>query len=71
MNKLLAYAVAQTELLPEKEQERLANILLEEAKRAAVQEAIKAADEGRTVPHDKVKEYLQSWGTDKELPPPA
>ena len=71
MNKLLAFAVSQTQLLPDEEQDRLARLLLEEAKRTAIREGIAAADNGRTVPHDKVEEYLDSWGTGEELPPPA
>jgi predicted transcriptional regulator len=27
-------------------------------------------DEGRAVPHGKVKAWLESWGAEKELPAP-
>jgi hypothetical protein len=40
------------------------------AKRAAIRAGIEAADKGNTVPHDKVRRWLLSWGTEKELPPP-
>ena len=70
MSKLFALAVAEVETLPEEEQDRLAVQLLEDAKRAAIQEALKDVEEGRTVPHNKVKTWLESWGTENELPPP-
>lgn len=38
---------------------------------AAIDEAIKEADEtGEFVSWDSVKTWLDSWGTDKPLPPP-
>lgn len=37
---------------------------------AAVDEGRRAVREGRTIPHERVKEWLLSWGTDHELPPP-
>lgn len=36
----------------------------------AVREGIADADAGRTVPYEKIRRWLLSWGTDKELPPP-
>jgi RHH-type transcriptional regulator, rel operon repressor / antitoxin RelB len=36
-----------------------------------IREAIDEADRGATgVPHEPVAEWLDSWGTDQELPPP-
>ncbi|HMG51087.1 MAG TPA: CopG family transcriptional regulator [Inquilinus sp.] len=40
------------------------------AKRAAIREGIAAADDGRLIPHDEMRRWLLSWGTDDELPPP-
>ena len=40
------------------------------SKASAVQVGIKAMDEGRAVPHGKVKAWLESWGAEKELPAP-
>ena len=38
---------------------------------AAVEEAIREVDEGAPmVPHEEVVRWLESWGTDQELPPP-
>ena len=36
----------------------------------AVREGIADADAGRTVSYEKIRRWLLSWGTDKELPPP-
>lgn len=38
---------------------------------AAVDEGLADIEAGRTIPHEKVREWLLSWGTDNELPPPA
>lgn len=47
-------------------------IYLEEKKayHAAIDEALKEAEEGIFVSWEKVKEWLESWGTENELPPP-
>jgi predicted transcriptional regulator len=37
---------------------------------AAVEEGLADAEYGRTVPYEKVRRWLLSWGTDKELPSP-
>lgn len=37
---------------------------------AAVTEGMAAADAGRVVPYEAVRQWLLSWGTDHELPPP-
>jgi predicted transcriptional regulator len=38
--------------------------------RASVREGIEDADAGRVTPYEKVRRWLLSWGSDKELPPP-
>ena len=38
---------------------------------AAVEEGLADVQAGRTVPHEKVREWLLSWGTEHELPPPT
>jgi hypothetical protein len=40
------------------------------AKRAAIREGIAAADAGRLIPHEEMRRWLLSWGTEDELPPP-
>ncbi|AWK87394.1 CopG family transcriptional regulator [Azospirillum thermophilum] len=37
----------------------------------AVREGLADADAGQVVPYEKVRRWLLSWGTDRELPPPA
>jgi predicted transcriptional regulator len=37
---------------------------------AAIEEARAQVDAGKTVSYEEVRRWLQSWGTDKELPPP-
>jgi hypothetical protein len=36
----------------------------------AIREGIADADAGRTISYEKIRRWLLSWGTDKELPPP-
>ena len=36
----------------------------------AVEEGLASLDAGRSLPYEKVRRWLLSWGTDKELPPP-
>jgi predicted transcriptional regulator len=36
----------------------------------AVRKGIADADAGRTISYEKMRRWLLSWGTDKELPPP-
>jgi predicted transcriptional regulator len=38
--------------------------------RAGMRRGIADADAGRTVPFEKVKAWLMSWGKPDELPPP-
>ncbi|MGO1080524.1 hypothetical protein [Inquilinus sp. CA228] len=40
------------------------------AKRAAIREGIAAADAGWLIPHEEMRHWLLSWGTEDELPPP-
>lgn len=42
----------------------------QEWQEAAIREGIKDFEEGRTVPHDEVRAWLLTLGTDKERPPP-
>jgi predicted transcriptional regulator len=37
---------------------------------AAVRKGIAEANAGKGIPYDKIRRWLLSWGTDKELPPP-
>ena len=37
---------------------------------AAVEEGIASLDAGKGIPYEKVRRWLLSWGTEKELPPP-
>jgi predicted transcriptional regulator len=37
---------------------------------AAVDEGLSDVKAGRSVPYDKVRRWLLSWGSKKELPPP-
>ena len=37
----------------------------------AVRDGIAAADAGQTIPLEAVRLWLQSWGTEAELPPPC
>ena len=37
----------------------------------AVEEGRKAARDGRTVAHEDVRRWLDGWGSEEELPPPA
>lgn len=42
----------------------------EEWKLAEIQAALAEAEAGETVPHEQVVDWLRSWGTEHELPPP-
>ncbi len=37
---------------------------------SAVEEGKASLDRGKSVPYEKVRRWLLSWGTAKELPPP-
>jgi predicted transcriptional regulator len=36
----------------------------------AVEDGRRSLDAGRSLPYEKVRRWLLSWGTDKEVPPP-
>ena len=36
----------------------------------AIEEGIADAEAGRMIPHERVREWLPSWGTEDELDPP-
>ena len=36
----------------------------------AIEEGIADAEAGRMIPHERVVEWLESWGTENELEPP-
>lgn len=38
---------------------------------ALIEQAEREVDAGRSVPHDEIAQWLLSWGTDHELPPPS
>ena len=42
----------------------------EDTEAHAIAEAKRAIKEGRIVPHEEVVKWLQSWGTENELPCP-
>ncbi len=42
----------------------------QESQLARIAQGIRDADAGRVVSHEKVKRYLQSWGSNRKLPPP-
>ena len=43
----------------------------EEANRAAILEGLEQARSGRSIPHQQVRAWLQSWGKENEQAPPA
>lgn len=55
--------------LTDADQDKVAHLVLDEAKRLAIQEGLAEAGAGKFVPHADVKAWLESWGTDTELPP--
>jgi predicted transcriptional regulator len=71
MTKLLDHAISAATTLNDEDQDKLAYVLLDEAKRLAILEGIADAEAGRVVPHDDVKAWLESWGTENELPMPT
>ena len=38
---------------------------------AGIKEAIASIDRGEGIAHEQVKEWVASWGTDRELPKPS
>lgn len=45
-------------------------VAVQEWQLAAIEEGIRAADEGRTVAHEEVVAWVTSWGSPDELPMP-
>ncbi len=41
----------------------------QEQRSASIRRGLADAEAGRVVPNEKVEAWLDSWGTDKELPP--
>ena len=46
-------------------------IAIREEQIAGIKRAIASADAGKGVPHEKVKAWVSSWGSDNELPMPT
>jgi predicted transcriptional regulator len=38
---------------------------------AGIRKVIKSFDRGEGIPHKRVKEWVESWGSSRELPKPA
>ncbi|MEL7133474.1 MAG: hypothetical protein AAGK77_13805 [Pseudomonadota bacterium] len=47
-----------------------AHLEAQAAERAAIAAAIKEADKGRFITHDAMSDWIASWDSDGELPPP-
>ena len=43
----------------------------EEWRIRSIRKGIEDAQAGRMIPHEKVRAWLESWGTEDELPPPT
>ena len=71
MNTLLRHAMTVAETFPEDVQDEVARHIMEEAKRLSILKGIADADAGRLIPHEEMKAWLESWGTENELPPPT
>ena len=72
MNKMLQQAMSAARNLSDEGQTTLARHIMEEAKRLAILEAVAEADADGSegVPHEDVCKWVESWGTEHELPPP-
>lgn len=52
--------------------EAIANyVAVHHAQVEGIKQAIASADAGKGVSHEKVKAWVESWGTDNELPKPT
>jgi len=71
MNKLLNQAVALAETFPDDVQEKVARQIMEEAKRLSILRGIADVEAGRVIPHEEMKAWAESLGTDNELPMPT
>jgi predicted transcriptional regulator len=47
-----------------------AYVEMRKEKEKAIDKALEMADEGKFVSSEAVHEWMQTWGTDEELPPP-
>jgi len=56
--------------LPDGADEPAAEDGYEDWKLAEIQAGLAEAEAGETVPHEKVVDWLRSWGSANELPPP-
>ncbi len=45
-------------------------VAFEQAQVRAIEEGLAAADRGELIPHAEVKAWVESWGTENELPQP-
>ncbi len=70
MTKLLEHAMTAARALTEEDQDALARVVLDEAKRLVIMEGIADADAGKFIPHEDMKAWAESLGTDNELPLP-
>jgi predicted transcriptional regulator len=74
MNTSLEQAISiATATLSEEGQSKLARFIIDEAKRLSILEAVAKADANPDagIPHEEVCKWLESWGTENELPPPT
>ncbi|MGB0683084.1 MAG: hypothetical protein ACPGOV_10270 [Magnetovibrionaceae bacterium] len=71
MNKLLEQAFAAASHLSEDGQKEIARRIMDETKQLAIREGIADLDAGRTIAHEEMKAWLESWGSKAELDPPA
>ncbi len=47
-----------------------AYVKAQKERRAAIEEAMRQADEGRFISAEAIHEWMRSWDTDDKLPPP-
>ncbi|WP_413207859.1 hypothetical protein [Rhodospirillum sp. A1_3_36] len=71
MTKLMQQAMSAIATLSDEHQDELARHLMEEAKRLAIAEGLADVEAGRVISHEDMTAWLESWGTENELPPPA
>lgn len=71
MSVTLEHAMTAAANLTKEDQEKVAQVAIDEAKRLSILEGLADVEAGRVVPHNEVKAWLESWGTDHELPPPS
>jgi predicted transcriptional regulator len=45
-------------------------VSLQEWQAAAIQKGVESADRGELISHEKMMAWIDSWGTNNELPPP-